>query len=923
MSQGRVQSSKLLGRRSECDALDRLLTDVLAGQSQAIVVRGEPGVGKSALLRYLSEQVVGWTVATAVGVESEMELAYSGLHQLCGPMLDHLDRLPAPQREALATVFGQRTGSPPDRFLVGLAVLTLLAEIAEQHPLVCLVDDAQWLDRASAQILGFVARRLLAERIALVCAARTGVGDDVLAGLPELSIHGLGDSDARALLLDNVYGPLDAAVCDQIVSESHGNPLALLELPRSWNIADLAGGFGLPSSQPVVSKIEQSYVRRFRLLPSKTQLLVLAAAAEPLGDPVLLHRAAATLGIGMAAADPAVDAGLLRIGGRVEFAHPLVRSAAYRSAATEDRYRVHRALAEATDPAMDPDRRAWHRARATPGPGEEVAAELERSAGRAQARGGVAASAAFLQRAVALTVDPARRAQRALAAAQASLQAGAFDAALGLVASAQDGPLDDSQRARADLVRGHVAFASGLGGSAAPALLLSAGRRLKRFDAELARHTYMTAWFAAVQAGPSAEGDIREICHAIRALPRPVGPPPPHHLLLDGLAVLSTEGLAAAAPTLQRAANALPDMPDDDVLQWGLAATAATSAVWDQEGHLAIASRLVKLVREAGALAELPLNLYSLGIATTWIGDLAGAAVLAAETDSVAAATGSHFPPFTLLRLRSLQGREAESAALIAAVIRETAASGQTTSAIPAYWAASVLYNGLGRYEEATSAAVQAASNPLDPWIPRWVLAELVEAAARAETAELACDGLEQLAETTQSCGTDFALGIEARCRALLSKDAAAENLYREAINRLSRTRLRPELARAHLVYGEWLRREGRRIDARKQLRAAYDMCVAIGMEAFAERARGELTATGENVRRRSAEVREQLTPQEHQIARLARDGLSNPQIGAQLFLSARTVEWHLSKVFTKLGITSRKELRAALPENGGLLASV
>jgi hypothetical protein len=328
MNQGRVQPSRLLGRRSERETLDGIVTDALAGQSRVIVVRGEAGIGKSALLGHVLEKVAGWHVATAVGVESEMELAYSGLHQLCGPMLDHLDRLPTPQREALATVFGQSSGPAPDRFLVGLAALTLFAEIAEEQPLVCIIDDAQWLDRASAQILGFVARRLLAERIALVCATRSDLGDKALAGLPELSVDGLGDSDARALLLENVYGPLDAAICEQIVTESHGNPLALLELPRSWRAADLAGGFGLPDSQPVVSKIEQSYVRRLRVLPSETQLLLLAAAAEPLGDPLLLHRAAETLGVDMGAADPAVDADLLRIGGRVEFAHPLVRSAA-------------------------------------------------------------------------------------------------------------------------------------------------------------------------------------------------------------------------------------------------------------------------------------------------------------------------------------------------------------------------------------------------------------------------------------------------------------------------------------------------------------------------------------------------------------------------------------------------------------------
>ena len=922
MSQGRVQGPRLLGRKSECEALAQLLSDAISGTSRVMVLRGDAGVGKTALLEYLSDQAAEWRVARAVGVESEMELAYSGLHQLCGPMLDHLDRLPPPQREALATVFGLSAGPTPDRFLVGLASLTLFAEVADEQPLLCIVDDAQWLDSASGQIIGFVGRRLLAERIVLACAARTGIGDDIFRGLPDLSIEGLGESDARALLLTNITGPLDAAVCDQIVSESHGNALALLEFPRTWSVTSLAGGFGLPETQPVVSKIEQSYARRLGVLPSETQLIVLTAAAEPLGDPILLHRATETLGVDMTAADPAVDAGLLRIGGRIEFAHPLVRSAAYHSAAAEDRHRVHRALAEATDPDRDPDRRAWHRARAMPGPGEGVAAELERSAGRAQARGGVAAAASFLQRSVALTLDPRRRADRALAAAQLCLEAGAFDAALGLVASAQDGPLDESQLARVDLVRGHVAWATGLGSIEAPLLLLSAGRRFELLEAELARHTYMTAWFAASQAGPTREGDFHEICRAILALPQPVDRLRPHHMLLNGLAVLITEGFAAAAPTLQRAAEVLPDMSDEEVLRWGIAGTAATAAMWDQEGLLAISSRLVKLFREAGALAELPLHLYSLGVATTWIGDLAGAAAIAAETDSIAAATGSHFPPFTLLRLWSLQGRESESSALIAKVIHQTGASGELASAIPAHWAAAVLYNGLARYEEAASAALQAGSNPLDPWTTTWVLPELIEAAARQGNAELARDALRRLADRTQPSSTDFALGIEARSRALLCDNATADTLYREAIDHLSRTRLGPELARAHLLYGEWLRREGRRADARKELRAAHDLFVTIGMEAFAERAGRELLATGEKLRNATNHTGEQLTPQEEQIARLARDGLSNPEIGAQLFLSARTVEWHLGKVFTKLDISSRRQLRATLSEHSQLLTS-
>jgi len=839
--------------------LDRLLADALGGRSRVTVLRGEAGVGKSALLGYLSGRVAGWHVARAAGVESEMELAYAGLHQLCAPMLDHLGRLPAPQRDALATVFGRSAGAAPDRFLVGLATLTLFAEVAEQQPLACIVDDAQWLDHASAQILGFVARRLLAERIAVVCAARTGTGDDVLAGLPELSIRGLGDSDARALLLANVPGPIDAAVCDQIVKESHGNPLALLELPRTWNVAGLAGGFGFPSSQLVAGRIEQSYVRRLQLLPSDTQLLVLMAAAEPLGDPVLLYRAAGTLGINLAAAGPAQDGGLLELGGRVEFAHPLVRSAAYRSAAANDRYRVHRALADATVAETDPDRRAWHRARATPGPDEEVAAELERSAGRAQARGGVAAGAAFLQRSVALTVDPARRAERALAAAQASFQAGAFEAALGLLATAEAGPLDEFQHARVDLLRGHIALA--LGSSNAASLLRGAARRLEPFDLDLARETYLIAWDAAVSAGDPEGGRlVGEISRAARSLPQPPGPPRPRDLLLDGLALLTIEGRAAGAPALQQAAESLLEISGEDALRWGWVATAASDAVWDIEGMLAIAARVLQFVRDAGALAQLPVHLAVVALAKAWIGDFAGAAGLVAEIDSVVAATGSRFAPGAALQLLALQGREAELAALIASVMEHDAPGAR---ALYAHWAAAVLYNGLARYEEAVASARHAASSTCEVFVTAWALPELVEAAARAGDAELAREALERLAETTRPCGTDVALGIEARCQALLSDGTAADDLYREAIERFSRTRLRPDLARAHLLYGEWLRREGRRVDAREQLRAAHDMFTAIGTEAFADRTSRELVATGEKARKRSPETRDELTPQE------------------------------------------------------------
>jgi len=883
------------------------------------VVCGEPGVGKTVLLEYLAGRAsgAGCRVAHATGVQSEMELAFAGLHQLCAPMLNRAERLPVPQRDALRTAFGLAPGPPPDRFFVGLAVLSLLSGVAGERPLICLIDDEQWLDQASAQALGFVARRLAADPVGLVFAAREPGAE--LAGLPELIVDGLQDEDARALLDSALAGPLDARVRDLIVAETRGNPLALLELPRGLTPAELAGGFGLPGAAPLAGRIEDSFLRQLDALPAATRRLLLLAAADPSGDPSLVRRAAGRLHLPVQAGEPAAEAGLVEFGARVRFQHPLVRSAVYRSASFADRRQMHGALAEVTDPIADPDRRAWHRAQAADGPDEEVAAELERSAGRAQARGGLAAAAAFLERAVRLTADPARHAERILAAAMASMQAGAFGKALELLDTAETGPLDEFQRARVGLLRGHVAFASGFGSDAPAQLLMEAARQLEPFDLDLARETYLTAWAAATNTGPPLGGNILvEICRAVRALPPPPGAPRSLDLLLDGLALLSTQGRAAASPTLQRAAKALADMPVEDVLRWGWAAGSTASVlVWDFDGTLAISERQVRLVRDAGALAQLPIHLAALGIAHTWIGDFAAAASANAEAETVAAAIGSRIAPYAALRLRCLQGREAEASPLLASAIELAAASGQEHAAAGAHWGAAVLYNGLARYEEALSAARQATSNPFEPFISILALPELVEAAVREGDTELAHDGLVRLAETTQSCGTDVAVGIEARSRALLSDGTVADEFYREAIDRLGRTRVRPELARAHLVYGEWLRREGRRIDARERLRTAYDMLAAIGMEAFAERARRELLATGETARKRSAETVTTLTAQESSIARLARDGLTNPEIGARLFLSARTVEWHLRKIFTKLGIGSRRELHAALAQLG------
>jgi len=881
-----------------------------------LVVRGDPGVGKTVLLDYLVGRAPGCRIARAVGVQSEMELAFAGLHQLCAPLLDHLEAIPVPQREALRTAFGLSAGPPPDRFLVGLAALSLLSEVAGERPLICVIDDEHWLDHASAQALGFVARRLAADPVGLVFAARVPGAE--LAGLPELVVEGLGEGDARALLDSALAGPLDERVRDQIVAETQGNPLALLELPRGLTMDELAGGFGLPGAAALTGRIEESFRRQLDALSPEAQRLLQLAAAEPSGDPILVWRAAGRLGIPLQAGVAAADAGLAEFGLRVRFRHPLLRSAAYRSASVRDRQELHGALAEVTDPQADPDRRAWHRAQAAAGPDEDVAAELEHSAGRAQARGGLAAAGAFLERSVLLTVDPARRAERALAAAQANLRAGAFDKALELLVTAEAGTLDEFQSARVDLLRGQIAFASGLG-SDAPPLLLKAAKRLEPLDLELARETYLSAWMAALFAGRFAgAGDLMEVSRAARSLrsdhsSRPVA------LVLDALTLLVTDGPTAAAPALRQAASvfASASISAEEGIRWGWLAQAAASAVWDDVRWRAMLLRQVQIARDVGALDQLPIDLGSLGTDAAWSGDFAAAAALVAETDAVCEATGSRSAPFAAMLLAALRGDQAEAAPLIEATIAGATAGGQGIAVTYAHWAAAVLANGLGRYADALEAARQASQDKPALYMAMWALPELIEAATRTGNTHMASDALVRLAETTQAGGTDFGLGMEARSRALLSEGEAAEGCYREAIDRLGRTQLRPELARAHLLYGEWLRREGRRVDARTQLKTAHEMLAAMGAEAFAERARRELLATGETVRKRTVQAPDTLTAQEAQIARLARDGRTNPEIGAQLFLSARTVEWHLRKVFTKLGISSRRELPGALSSLG------
>jgi DNA-binding CsgD family transcriptional regulator len=910
----------LLGRRREREVLDRLVADVLAGRSQVLVLRGGAGVGKSALLDHLSHQLSGWRVASTVGVQSEMELAYSGLHQLCTPLLNHVDDLPSPQRSALVTAFGLEVGPAPDRFLVALATLSLVAQAAEHQPVACIVDDAQWLDSASAQALTFLARRLLAERVALVCAARTGSGDDILPGMPELEVPGLPVVDARRLLLQNLHGPLDPAVTDRIVAESRGNPLALLELPRTWTSTELAGGFGMPAARTLADSIERSFVRRLRELPWDTQLLVLVAAAEPLGDPMLLRRAAETLGIDMTAAGPATTAELLEVRGRVQFPHPLVRSAAYWGAAAHDRRRVHRALAEATDPKLAPDRRAWHRAAASPGPDEDVATELERAAQRARARGGSAAAAAFLTRATELTTEPTARTRRALDAAMASLQAGAVDTVHLLLTTAEEGPVDELQRARSDLVRAQLAFVSRRGKEAAP-LLLSAARRLEPLDPELARETYLDAFSAAQFAARSSDGvAVAELARAARqAARRADAERTPSDALLEAFAAL-TDDEDSAIDAGRAALTALREhtAPAAGALRLLWQGSVLALELWDDDAAYLLSQRHLEAVRGAGALSELPLALSSFMPILVLCGDVAMATALVEEARSLQAAAGSGEAAYGALTCDAWRGLARETDELIRVKEREATARGEGIGIAVCEYARAVLCNGQGHYGEALPAARLACADPRELVVHNWGLSELVESAMHTGRPDLAEEAHARLSARARRSGTEWALGMEARARALVTGDGAAEDAFTASIQHLGRARVRAELARSHLLYGEWLRQSGRQLDARRELRTANEMFTAMDLRAFAGRSRRELLATGDAVHSAGADPQDALTAQEAQIARLARDGMSNPEIGAQLFISARTVEWHLRKVFLKLGITSRRQLRRALADRTG-----
>jgi DNA-binding CsgD family transcriptional regulator len=901
-------TGQLLGRQREREALDRVLDAARRGDGDVLVVHGDPGVGKTALLEWLVARGPQFRILRTVGVEGEMELPFAALQQLCSPILDRAERLPDPQREALSVAFGLSAGHAPEPFLVGLAALRLLSEASQERPLLCVVDDAQWLDRASARALAFVARRLVTEKIAFVFASREP--GDALAGLPDLRIEPLTPHDARTLLESVLPAPLDERVLDRIVVETRGNPLALLELPRGLTPTQLAGGFGLPVAVPLSASIEESFTRRLARLPGDARRLLLVAAADPVGDIALVWRAARELGIPESVAETVEAEDLLEVGARVVFRHPLVRSAVYRAAGLKERRAVHRALAQATDPEIDPDRRAWHLAQAASVPDEEVAAELERSAGRAQARGGFAAVAAFLERAAALTPEPKHRAQRQLAAAGAKRDAGALDDALGLLAGLEVGALDELSRARVDLLRGQIALEQRRGGEAGR-LFLSAARRFEPLDPELARETYLEALAGAMSSDVEVAGGVPVVAKAARAAPAGAVPPRTVDVLLDAFAIRMTDGYEAAAPMFARALKLLLaiDVCDDDVMRRLSVSRARDGNIvalemWDAEALHLLAARQVQVARDAGALVHLQFGLSFLARSHMLAGDLTTAALMLDEADAIAEATGNPALVNAPMVLAAWRGQEPRASELIDANSKEAAARGWTSND----YARSVLYNGLGRHDAARDAAWEAFQ-PDPIGYGSWLVPELAEAASRTGDRALLEAALQWLSERTRAISSDWVIGIEHRVRALLSEGEVADGLYRESIAHLARTRVRVELARTHLLYGEWLRRERRRRDAREHLRTALEAFTGMGADAFAGRAERELLATGERARKRTVDTRDELTPQEEQVARLAAKGRTNREIAAQLFITQSTVEYHLRKAFRKLDVKSRTQL--------------
>ena len=905
----------LVGRRVEAKAIDDLIARVRGGRGAALVIRGGTGIGKTALLEYAIQSASDFQIASTVGIESEMQLGFGGVHQLVRGFDEHIDELPSPQRDAIRSAFGIVQTTRPDRFMVGLAVLTMLAEAASQRPLLCVIDDAHWLDRASAEILGFVARRLVAERVAIVLATRKETpGDDELQGVPTLHVEEMSSFEARELLSHAVQGRMDGHVVERLIETASGNPLALIELASDLTPAQLQGSARLPEPLPIGARLQDIFQRRVTSLPTGTRTMLLLAAAEPSGDPALLLRGAKHLGLGIRALEPAEQNRLITIGTQVTFRHPLIRSAAYYSAPHSRRKLVHEALAAASDPILDPDRRAWHRAAALLAPDDEVAAELEVAADRALARGGYAAAGAFLERSAELTTDEALRANRLLAAAQAELAAGDAGKTQALLSQVKPRLAGPTATARALRLRAMTDYVKGQLGEVA-SLLVEAARTFASVNVTQARETLLEAIQAAAYSARFARAmDVKKVA----AVAREVAPPRSDDAsivdgLLAGYTSLLLDDRAAAAPHFRRALASFQDAAKQpDHRRWFMLGCLAASEIWDDNAQYALASQWVGLSRDTGALVSLAIALNYLGWYEVMEGRPRAAAGLLAEGREIAKAIGNasivgDSGAGILLRL-VLIGNEDEARAAADAMVADGVQRQQGASITHARSALTLLELSLGNYEAALVHGREVYDEDL-LYPGTLVLPDLVEAGMRGGDPDFAGLALDRLRARVEATPSEWAQGLLARSEALVASGERPDAFFTSAIRHLEQCRIAPDLARTHLLYGEWLRRQGRRRDARTELRLAHEMFESMGFALFAERARIELNATGEHARRRGFDTLDQLTPQEAQISRLAGEGARNQEIAAQLFISPATVEYHLTKVFRKLGVSSRTQL--------------
>ncbi|WP_134104332.1 helix-turn-helix transcriptional regulator [Kribbella pratensis] len=907
---------RLYGRAVECARMDQLLQDASTGRAAALRVLGERGIGKSSLLDHVARRADGYRVLRARGVADERDLPYAGLQLLCAPLLEELERLEPAQQAALSTAIGLSGGEPPDRLLVSVAALNLLTGAAEHQPVCCLVDDAHWLDTASLLVLAFVVRR--AERSPLLVVFGECERQDVpeLDGLPEMRLEALPWSDAHSVLLAGAPGKIDAAVTERILLEARGNPRALLEAVDGTTAAELAGGYAIPAPRPDSRHRDHDCVRRARRLPADARQLLLTVAAEPTGDPAVASRAAAWLGVDAHAAELLEAESLLTFGPRVVFGCATLRAAVYAGATPPEIRLAHRAVAEAIISGPDLDRRAWHLALSTGGLDDRIAADLERSAAAAQARGGIAARAAFLERAALVTADPAARARRALTAAGAQHAAGSLDAAQHLLSIAASGPPDPAREAYIGFQRARIEFATRRD-DAAPQLLLAAARRLRAYSPGLARRAHLEALAAVMLScrGPAAPG-VRDVARAARATTAE-GSADPIDLLISALAARVLDGPGAAADALRRALTTFgADSLDSSARGWSWLAGWAAADGWNEDAWAALTApdrherRNGNGAGHEGSPPGHPLT--GAALLDVFRGRFQAAQDAIPRGGAHALGTGSALPNPASLLLTAWQGNQDVLRSELPAVCKQARQRGDSLTLTVAQLAEAVLHNGAGHYEQALAAAREAVEAD-QLALSGWACIEFIEAATRCGQRDDAAAALARLGDHADAAATQWALGVRATAQALLSDVPVAEQLYQEAIDRLSKTGIRLHLARAQLLYGEWLRRQNRRVDARVSLRAAHQTFAAIGAEGFAVRAHAELLATGERVGRRSLEPGRQLTTQESRIGYLARDGLSNSEIGARLFLSPRTVEYHLHKVFAKLGITSRTELHLVL----------